>query len=55
MNNALLQGNLQEQVFMAQPKGYVNPDFPNHVFRLKKAIYGQNKLLMPGMKLSNLT
>ena len=23
---------------MAQPKGYVNPDFPNYVCRLKKAL-----------------
>lgn len=40
VNNAFLKGNLQEQVFMAQPKGYVNPDFPNHVCRLQKTIYG---------------
>ncbi|KAH0743342.1 hypothetical protein KY290_031335 [Solanum tuberosum] len=40
VNNAFWQGNLQEQVFMAQPKGYANSNFPNHVCRLKKAIYG---------------
>lgn len=28
---------------MAQLKGYVNPDFPNHVCRLKKTIYGMKQ------------
>ncbi|GJV36593.1 retrovirus-related pol polyprotein from transposon TNT 1-94 [Tanacetum coccineum] len=35
-----LNGPLKEEVFVCQPDGFVDPDFPNHVYRLKKALYG---------------
>ncbi|GJY27473.1 retrovirus-related pol polyprotein from transposon TNT 1-94 [Tanacetum coccineum] len=35
-----LNGPLKEGVFVRQPSGFVDPDFPNHVYRLKKALYG---------------
>ena len=31
---------LKEEVYIAQPKGFVDPHFPNHVLYLKKALYG---------------
>ncbi|GKC29775.1 retrovirus-related pol polyprotein from transposon TNT 1-94 [Tanacetum coccineum] len=37
---AFLNGPLKEEVFVHQPNGFVDPDFPNHVYRLKKALYG---------------
>ncbi|GJR69357.1 retrovirus-related pol polyprotein from transposon TNT 1-94 [Tanacetum coccineum] len=37
---AFLNGLLKEEVFVSQPDGFVDPDFPNHVYRLKKALYG---------------
>ena len=38
--NAFLHKVLQEEVFMSQPPGYVDPTHPNHVYLLHKAIYG---------------
>ncbi|GKC08873.1 retrovirus-related pol polyprotein from transposon TNT 1-94 [Tanacetum coccineum] len=35
-----LNGILKEEVYVSQPKGFVNPEYPNHVFRLKKSLYG---------------
>nr|GEV06932.1 retrovirus-related Pol polyprotein from transposon TNT 1-94 [Tanacetum cinerariifolium] len=31
---------LKEEVYVSQPKGFVNHDHPNHVFKLKKSLYG---------------
>ncbi|GJU42249.1 retrotransposon protein, putative, ty1-copia subclass [Tanacetum coccineum] len=35
-----LNGHLSEEVYMEQPKGFVNPKYPNHVCKLKRSIYG---------------
>ncbi|GJZ68486.1 retrovirus-related pol polyprotein from transposon TNT 1-94 [Tanacetum coccineum] len=35
-----LNGPLKEEVFVRRPDGFVDPDFPNHVYHLKKAPYG---------------
>ncbi|GJS77381.1 retrovirus-related pol polyprotein from transposon TNT 1-94 [Tanacetum coccineum] len=40
VKTAFLNGPLKEEVFVSQPDGFVDPDFPNHVYRLKKALYG---------------
>lgn len=40
VNNVFLQGELDVEVFMSQPGGFINPQFPTHVCRLKKVIYG---------------
>lgn len=39
VNNAFLQGTLSEDVFMIQPSGFIDTDFPTHICKLKKAIY----------------
>ena len=40
VHNAFLNGELEEQVYMSQPPGYFDTQFPNRVCRLKKALYG---------------
>nr|GEY75371.1 hypothetical protein [Tanacetum cinerariifolium] len=37
---AFLNGELNEEVYVSQPEGFVDPDHPSHVYRLKKALYG---------------
>ena len=36
---AFLNGYLNEEVFVEKPKDFEDPHFPNHVLRLKKALY----------------
>nr|GEY19818.1 hypothetical protein [Tanacetum cinerariifolium] len=36
----LLNGPLKEEVYVAQPDGFVDPNHPEKVYRLKKALYG---------------
>nr|GEU85811.1 hypothetical protein [Tanacetum cinerariifolium] len=40
MKMAFLNGPLKEEVYVAQPDGFVNTDHPEKVYRLRKALYG---------------
>nr|GFC78849.1 retrovirus-related Pol polyprotein from transposon TNT 1-94 [Tanacetum cinerariifolium] len=40
VKTAFLSGPLKEEVYVAQPDGFVDPDHPKKVYRLKKALYG---------------
>ncbi|GJT57165.1 retrovirus-related pol polyprotein from transposon TNT 1-94 [Tanacetum coccineum] len=40
VKTVFLNGNLRERVYVSQPDGFVDPDYLNHVYKLKKALYG---------------
>ncbi|GJX58401.1 retrovirus-related pol polyprotein from transposon TNT 1-94 [Tanacetum coccineum] len=43
VKTAFLNGELQEEVYVSQPEGFINPDHPTHIYHLKKALYGLNQ------------
>ena len=55
VKNSFLNGELSEEVYMKLPPGYSHlPGFPNRVCRLRRALYGLNKLLEHGLQSSVL-
>nr|GEZ43513.1 retrovirus-related Pol polyprotein from transposon TNT 1-94 [Tanacetum cinerariifolium] len=40
VKTTFLNGELKEEVYVSQPGGFVDPDHPTHVYRLKKALCG---------------
>ncbi|GJX93539.1 retrovirus-related pol polyprotein from transposon TNT 1-94 [Tanacetum coccineum] len=43
-------GPLKDEVFVRRPDGFVDPNFPNHVYRLKKALFA--KLMKDNFEMS---
>nr|GEU31980.1 retrovirus-related Pol polyprotein from transposon TNT 1-94 [Tanacetum cinerariifolium] len=40
MNSAFLYGTIDEEVYVTQPPGFVDPKYPNKVYKVVKALYG---------------
>ncbi|GKD96623.1 retrovirus-related pol polyprotein from transposon TNT 1-94 [Tanacetum coccineum] len=40
VKTAFLNDELKEEVYVSQPKGFVDQDNPSHVYKLKNALYG---------------
>ena len=40
VKSAFLKGPIQELVYVEQPPGFEDPKFPNHVYKLQKALHG---------------
>jgi hypothetical protein len=45
VKNVFLNGYLQEEAYVEQTKGFLEPGFLNHVHKLKKALYGLTQVL----------
>lgn len=37
---AFLYGGLDEVIYLSQPEGFINPEFPDHVWKLNSSLYG---------------
>nr|GEX45272.1 hypothetical protein [Tanacetum cinerariifolium] len=40
VKSALLYGTIEEEVYVSQPPGFVDPEFPDRVYKVEKALYG---------------
>ncbi|GKE84132.1 putative ribonuclease H-like domain-containing protein, partial [Tanacetum coccineum] len=40
VKSAFLYGTIKEEVYVNQPPGFVDPEFPNRVYKVEKALYG---------------
>ncbi|GJX28056.1 retrotransposon protein, putative, ty1-copia subclass [Tanacetum coccineum] len=40
VKTAFLNGYLDEDIYMVQPEGFVNPKYPRKVYKLQRSIYG---------------
>nr|GEX24831.1 hypothetical protein [Tanacetum cinerariifolium] len=47
VKTAFLNDNLWEEVYVSQSDGCVDPNNPNHVYKLKKALYGMKQCNTP--------
>jgi hypothetical protein len=40
VKSAFLNGPIKEEVYVEQPPGFEDSEYPNHVYKLSKALYG---------------
>nr|GFC37002.1 putative ribonuclease H-like domain-containing protein [Tanacetum cinerariifolium] len=40
VKSAFLYGTINEELYVTQPPGFVDPKFPNKVYKVVKALYG---------------
>ncbi|GJY57627.1 putative ribonuclease H-like domain-containing protein [Tanacetum coccineum] len=40
VKSAFLYGTIEEEVYVCQPPGFVDPEFPKKVYKVEKALYG---------------
>ncbi|GJT47390.1 putative ribonuclease H-like domain-containing protein [Tanacetum coccineum] len=44
VKSAFLYGKIEEEVYVCQPPGFEDPDFPDRVYKVEKALYGLHHL-----------
>ncbi|GJV39502.1 retrovirus-related pol polyprotein from transposon TNT 1-94 [Tanacetum coccineum] len=40
VKSVFLYGKIEEEVYVCQPPGFEDPDFPDRVYKVEKALYG---------------
>nr|GEU83994.1 retrovirus-related Pol polyprotein from transposon TNT 1-94 [Tanacetum cinerariifolium] len=40
VKRSFLYGTIEEEVYVSQPPGFIDPQFPNKVYKVEKALYG---------------
>ncbi|GJW55859.1 retrovirus-related pol polyprotein from transposon TNT 1-94 [Tanacetum coccineum] len=45
VKSAFLYGKIEEEVYVCQPPGFEDPDFPDRVYKVEKALYGLHQAL----------
>ncbi|GJZ22133.1 putative ribonuclease H-like domain-containing protein [Tanacetum coccineum] len=40
VKSAFLYGTIEEEIYVCQPLGFVDPEFPEKVYKIEKALYG---------------
>jgi hypothetical protein len=43
VKSAFLNGPIKEEVYVEQPLGFEDEEYPNHIYKLHKALYGLKK------------
>ncbi|GKG08748.1 putative ribonuclease H-like domain-containing protein [Tanacetum coccineum] len=47
VKSAFLYGKIEEEVYVFQPPGFEDPDFPDRVYKVEKALYGLHQAPRP--------
>nr|GEV25949.1 retrovirus-related Pol polyprotein from transposon TNT 1-94 [Tanacetum cinerariifolium] len=45
VNSAFLYGTIKDEIYVSQPSGFVDPEFPDKVYKVEKALYGLHQAL----------
>nr|GEW00935.1 putative ribonuclease H-like domain-containing protein [Tanacetum cinerariifolium] len=40
VKSSFLYGTIEEEIYVSQPPGFVDPEFPNRAYKVEKALYG---------------
>ncbi|GKG09461.1 putative ribonuclease H-like domain-containing protein, partial [Tanacetum coccineum] len=43
VKSAFLYGNIEEEMYVCQPPGFKDLDFPDRVYKVEKALYGLHR------------